>query len=144
MVQSLSAASKSSKESCDLVEKYKARVLAKGFSQKEGIDFFNIYATVCRITTIRVLIVWAAIKKFIIHQMDVKTTFLNGDLTEKIYMKRSEGLDAPVNKLCKLIKSLYGLKQALKLWHEKFDRIVLSNGCRVSEFDKCLYVKVAE
>ena len=76
--------------------------------------------------------------------MDVKTTFLNRDLIEEIYMKKSEGLDAPIGKVCKITKSLYGLKQAPKLWHEKFDRIVCSNGYRVSESDKCLYIKVAE
>jgi len=62
-----------------------------------------------------VLIAWAAIKKFIIHQMDVKTDFLNGDLTEEVYIKKSEGFDAPINKVCKLTISLYGLKQASKL-----------------------------
>ena len=79
------------------IEKYKARLVAKGFSQKEGIDFFDIYApicriTICRITTIRVLIAWVDIKKFIIHQMDMKTIFLNGDLTEEIYMKNQKDL----------------------------------------------------
>jgi len=58
---------------------------------------------------IRVLIAWAAIKKFIIHQIDVKTAFLNGDFTEEIYMEK-QGLDAPINKICKLRKSLFGLK----------------------------------
>ena len=118
--------------------------MAKGFSQREGINFFDIYAPVCRITTIRVLIVWAAIKRFVIHQMDVKTTFLNGDLTEEIYMEKPEGLNAPAGKLYKLIKSLYGLKQAPKLWHEKFDGVVHNNGYQVSESDKCLYIKVPE
>ena len=70
------------------IEKYKARLVAKGFSQKEGIDFFDIYAPVCRITTIRVLIAWAVIKRFVIHQMDVKIVFLNGNLTEEIYMEK--------------------------------------------------------
>jgi len=56
-----------------------------------------------------VLIAWAAIKKFIIHQIDVKTAFLNGDFTEEIYMEK-QGLDAPINKICKLRKSLFGLK----------------------------------
>ena len=76
--------------------------------------------------------------------MDVKTVFLNGDLTKKIYMKRPEGLDALIDKVCKLTKSLYSLKQAPKLWHEKFDRIVSNNRYRVSESDKCLYIKVAK
>ena len=59
-------------------------------------------------------------------------------------MKKPKGLDAPIYKVCKLTKSLYGLKKAPKLWHEKFDRIVRSNGYRISESDKCLYIKVAE
>ena len=61
------------------------------------------------------LLAWATIKKFIIHQMGVKTAFINGDLTEEIYMKRPEGLDTPIDKVYKLTKFLYGLKQALKL-----------------------------
>ena len=89
------------------IERYKARFVAKGFSQKEGIDFFDIYAPVCRITTIRVLIAWVAIKGFVVHQMDVKTTFLNEDLTEEIYMDKSEGLDAPASQVCRLVKYLY-------------------------------------
>ena len=85
------------------IERYKARLVAKGFSQKEGIDFFDIYAPVCKISTIRVLIAWAAIKGLVIHQMDVKTTFLNGDMTEEIYMEKPEGLDAPANQECRLV-----------------------------------------
>ena len=81
------------------IEKYKARLVTKGFSQKEGNDYFDVYAIVCQITTIKVLTAWAAIKKFIIHQMDVKTAFLNGDLTEEIYMKKSEGLDTPIDSM---------------------------------------------
>jgi hypothetical protein len=84
--------------------------VAKGFSQREGIDFFNIYAPVCRITTIRVLIAWIEINGFVVHQIDVNTAFLNGDMTEEIYMEKPEGLDAPANQVCRLVKSLYGLK----------------------------------
>ena len=76
--------------------------------------------------------------------MDVKTAFLNGDLTEEIYMERPEGLDALIDNICKLTKSLYGFKQAPKFLHEKFDRIIRSNGYWVSESDKYLYIKVAK
>jgi len=103
------------------------RLVAKGFSQKEGIYFFDIYALICRITTIRVLIAWPTIKKLIIHLMDVKTPFLNKDLTEEIYMERAKGLDA-LYKVCKLTKFLRGIKQAPKLWHKKFYKIVFRNG----------------
>ena len=65
-----------------------------------------------------------------VHQMDVKTAFLNGDLDEEIYMEQPEGYVLPGNeqKVCKLVKSLYGLKQAPKQWHQKFDSVILSNG----------------
>ncbi|GJY18442.1 zinc finger, CCHC-type containing protein [Tanacetum coccineum] len=85
------------------------------FRQKEGINFFDTYALVARISTIRLLLALAAIHDLVIHQMDVKTTFLNGDLDEEIYMKQPEGFVVPrhESKVCKLKKSLYGLKQAL-------------------------------
>ena len=98
------------------IDKFKARLVAKGFTQKEGIDYFNTYAPVARISTIRVLIALASIYKFEIHQMDVKTAFLNGELDEEIYMQQPEGfiVQGQEHKVCKLVKSLYGLKQAPK------------------------------
>jgi hypothetical protein len=69
------------------IDKYKARLVAKGFTQKEGEDFFDTYSLVTRLTTIRVLVALAASHGLLIHQMDVKTTFLNGELDEKIYMQ---------------------------------------------------------
>ena len=70
-----------------------------------------------------------------IHQIGVKTTFLNGELQEKIYMEQLEGFIAPgqEKKVCKLVKSLYGLKQAPKQWHEKFDNIMMSNDFKINE-----------
>nr|KAJ0192903.1 hypothetical protein LSAT_V11C800431030 [Lactuca sativa] len=111
------------------IDKYKARLVIQGFRQKEDIDFFDTYAHVARISTIRLLLALAAIHNLVIHQMDVKTAFLNGDLDEEIYMKQPEGFVMLGNehKVCKLKKSLYGLKQAPKQWHQKFDDVVLSN-----------------
>ena len=77
------------------VEKYKARLVDKGFRQKENIDFFDTYSPVTRITSIRVLFSIVAIHDFIIHQMDVKTTFLNGVLEEEIYMDQPKGFVVP-------------------------------------------------
>ena len=76
--------------------------------------------------------------------MDVKTTFLNRDLEEKVYMEQLEGFVIKRHeiKVCKLIKSLYGLKQAPKQWHEKFDHIMLSNRFKINECDKYVYVKI--
>ncbi|GJY70905.1 zinc finger, CCHC-type containing protein [Tanacetum coccineum] len=98
----------------------------QNFRQKEGIDFFDTYAPVARISTIRLLLALIAIHDLVIHQMDVKTAFLNGDLDEEIYMKQPEGFVMPghESKVCKLKKSLYGLKQAPKQWHQKFDDVV--------------------
>ena len=96
-----------------LIEKYKARLVAKEFSQKPNIDYFDTFAPVTRISSIRVLLALVSIHRLVIHQMDVKTAFLNGELEEEIYMTQPEGCVAPgqEGKVCKLLKSLYGLKQ---------------------------------
>ncbi|GJX74650.1 zinc finger, CCHC-type containing protein [Tanacetum coccineum] len=98
------------------IDKFKARLVIQGFRQKEGIDYFDTYAPVARITTIRLLLALAAIHNLVIYQMDIKTAFLNRDLDEEVYMKQLEGFVMPGNehKVCKLVKSLYGLKQAPK------------------------------
>ncbi|PNX67522.1 retrotransposon protein putative Ty1-copia sub-class, partial [Trifolium pratense] len=125
------------------VDKYKARLVAKGFRQRENIDFFDTFSPVTRITSIRVLISIVAIYNLVVHQMDVKTAFLNGDLEEEIYMEQPEGfvVHGQETKVCKLEKSLYGLKQAPKQWHEKFDNLMVSNGFKLNESDKCIYYK---
>ncbi|GJV41100.1 zinc finger, CCHC-type containing protein [Tanacetum coccineum] len=128
------------------IEKFKARLVIQGFKQKSGIDYFDTYAPVARISTIRLLIAMASIHNLIIHQMDVKTAFLNGELDEEVYMNQPQGFIMPgnENKVCKLIKSLYGLKQAPKQWHQKFDEVVLSNGYLLNQADKCVYSKFDE
>ena len=89
------------------------------------------------------LIALAASHNLLIHQMDVKTTFLNGELDEEIYMKQPEGFvtHGQENMVCRLRKSLYGLKQAPKQWHEKFDRTLTSAGFVVNEADTCVYYR---
>ena len=106
---------------------FKARLVAKGFRQNEGVDYFDTYAPVARITSIRLLFALASIYNLCIHQMDVNIAFLNGDLNEEVYMEQPEGFVLPGNehKVCKLTKSLYELKQAPKQWHEKFDSVIL-------------------
>jgi hypothetical protein len=123
------------------IERYKVRLVAKGYTQKEGEDFFDTYSPVARLTTIRVLLSLAASYGLTIHQMDVKTTFLNRELEEKIYMDQSNRFIAngQEGKVCKLLKSLYGLKQAPKQWHEKFDKTLTSAGFVVNEADTCVY-----
>nr|GEU45006.1 zinc finger, CCHC-type [Tanacetum cinerariifolium] len=125
------------------LDMFKARLVIQGFRQKKGTDYFDTYAPVARITTIRLLLALVAIHNLVIHQIDLKTTFLNGDLDEEVYMKQPEGFIMPGNehKVCKLVKSLYGLKQASKQWHQKFDKVVLSSGFHLNQSDKCVYSK---
>ena len=125
------------------IDNYKARLVAKGYKQKEGLDYFDTYSPVTRITSIHMLIAIASLHTLEIHQMDVKTTFLNGDLNEEIYMDQPEGFISlgQEKKVCRLVKSLYCLKQAPKQWHEKFDKVMMSNGFTINECDKFVYVK---
>ena len=96
-----------------------------------------------RITSIRVLLALASIYKLFVHQMDVKTAFLNGDLDEEVYIEQPEGfvLSRNKKKVCKLVKSLYGLKQTLKQWHEKFDLAIFSDGFTHNSSEKCIHYK---
>ena len=94
-----------------------------------------------RISSVRVLIVLVSIHNLVIHQMDVKTMFLNGELKDEIHMDQPEGCVVPSEeqKVCRLVKSLYRLKQAPKLWHRKFDHVLVSNGFSINDVDKCIY-----
>nr|GEW04208.1 zinc finger, CCHC-type [Tanacetum cinerariifolium] len=107
------------------IDKFKAQLVIQGFRQKERIDYFDTYAPVARITTIRLLLALAVIHNLVIHKMDVKTTFLNGDLDEDVYMKQPKRFVMPSNehKVCKLVKSLYGLKQAPKQYIKSLMRL---------------------
>jgi hypothetical protein len=102
------------------IDKYKARLVAKGYTQKEDEYFFDTYSPVARLTTIRVLLSLAASHGLLVHQIDVKTAFLNGELEEEIYMTQPDEfvVKGQEDKVCKLMKYLYGLKQAHKQWHE--------------------------
>ena len=98
------------------VDKFKVRLVAQGFRKKHGVDHFDTYTPVARIITIRLFVAIASSNNLVMHQMDVKKTFLYGNLEEEIYMIQPEGfiMKGKEQKLCKLVKSLYGLKQAPK------------------------------
>ena len=125
------------------IDKFKARLVAQGFRKTNGVDHFDTYAPVARITTIRLLVGIAPSYNILIHQLDVKITFLYGDLEEEIYMRNPKGfiMKEQEQKVCKLVKSLYGLKQAPKQWHQKFDETILLYGFKLNQSDKCVYSK---
>jgi hypothetical protein len=126
------------------IERYKARLVTKGYSQKEGEDFLDTYSPVAQLIIICVLFSLDIYHGLLIHQMDVKTTFLNGELDEEIYMEQPAGFVANGQEgmVCKLLKSLYGLKQAPKQWHEKFDKTLTSINFVVNEADKYVYYRM--
>lgn len=120
--------------------RYKARLVAKGFSQKYLIDYNETFAPVARLSSFRFILAIANQFKLHIHHMDVKTAFLNGILKEEIYMKIPEGMKCKVNSVCKLNKTLYGLKQSARCWFETFDKALREMGFKNSEVDKCVYI----
>src|SRR6195952_2542448 len=108
------------------IDRYKARLVAKGFSQKEGLDYKETFAPVAKFASIRALLALAAHQDYEVHQMDVKTAFLNGDLDVELYMQQPEGFVAGEEHLvCKLQKSIYGLKQAGRAWFEKINAALI-------------------
>ncbi|GKB24296.1 integrase, catalytic region, zinc finger, CCHC-type containing protein [Tanacetum coccineum] len=108
----------------------KARLVAKGYAQKEGINFEESFALVARLEAVRIFAAYAAHKSFLIYQMDVKTTFLNGPLKEEVYGAQPDGfvdLDHP-EKVYRLRKALYGLKQAPRAWYDELSNFLMSKG----------------
>ncbi len=123
--------------------RYKARLVAKGFSQKYGEDYEVTFAPVAKQSTFRTLLAVAAARNLKVRHYDVKTAFLNGDIKEELYMCQPEGYVVPGKEhlVCKLNKSLYGLKQSAKAWNTKMNDVLLKQGFVRSEADQCLYVK---
>jgi len=107
------------------LRKYKARLVARGFEQIYGVDYYETFAPVVRYTSIRLILCLAVQYKMKVHQMDVKTAFLNGNLNEDIYISIPDGVDGfKENQCCKLIKSLYGLKQSPLSWNIVLDKFL--------------------
>ena len=123
--------------------KYKTHLIVKGFKQRTGVDYFDTFAPVTRISSIRVLMTLASIHNLVIHHIVVKTMFLNGELEEEIYMDQPK--DCVVlgeeQKVCRIIKPLYGLKQAPKQWYNKFSHVLVSNGFSINDVDKSICSK---
>jgi hypothetical protein len=120
------------------IKKYKARLVARGFTQRPGLDFDETYAPVVKFTTLRVMLAIACQMDMEIHQMDVVTAFLNSKVDAEIYMKLM--MDGE-EKLVKLNKSIYGLKQAPRLWNQTIDTFLRTLGFIPSSYDSAFYVR---
>ena len=131
------------KEEPDGSKRYKARLVVKGFQQRQGIDFTEIFSPVVKMTTIRVILSIVAAENLHLEQLDVKTAFLHGDLEEEIFMAQPKGFEVQgkENLVCKLHKSLYGLKQAPRQGYKKFNEFMRNSGFHRCEEDHCCYVK---
>ena len=121
--------------------RYKARLVAKGYAQKYGIEYDEIFSPVVRFSSIRFLLAFAVQHDFLIHHLDVETAFLNGKLDEEIYMQQPEGYLKPGEEhlVCKLEKSLYGLKQSSRCWNKAFREGVEKVGFTQASADPCVF-----
>lgn len=124
--------------------RYKARLVAKGFAQKPGIDYGETFAPVMKMDSIR--IIPSLVTKYnlnIIH-FDVKTAFLYGELKEELYLTQPEGFNDGTDRVCRLKKGLYGLKQSSRSWNEKLNKFLEDFGLRRIKSDPCVYFMEAD
>ena len=106
--------------------KYKALLVAKGYSQVQGLDYNETFSLVSRMDFIKIVLAVASSKRWEVHHMNVKRAFLHGDLKEEIYMKQPEGFIDDPSLFCRLRKSLYGLKLDPRAWYSKIDSFLMS------------------
>lgn len=125
-------------------KRYKARLVARGFSQQEGTDYDDIFAPVVRMDSVRLLFSLAAQLELKWKQFDITTAFLNGEVNEELYLTPPEGLNVPTTVTCRLRRSLYGLKQAPRCWNAKFTEKLSQFGMQKTSSDSCVYVSRGE
>ena len=125
------------------IDKDKARLVAKRYTQQERIDYEETFSLLVRFVSLRLILVIVAWMNIELYQMDVKTAFLNGELDEEIYMNQLLGfeLKGQERKVCNLKRSIYGLKQAPRQWNLKFHQAMLNDGFMMMEEDHCVYIK---
>jgi hypothetical protein len=123
--------------------RYKAWLVAKGYSQVQGVDFNDVFSPAVKHSSIRVLLALVAMHDLELEQPDVKTAFFHGKLEETIYMQQPEGFEikGKEDHVCLLKKSLHGLKQSLQQWYKRFDSFMVGHGYLRSQYDSCVYFK---
>ena len=128
---------KTKKDSKGNIERYNARLVAKGFIQKEGVDYNEMFFPISSKDTFRIIMALVAHFDLEFHQMDVKITFLNGHLHKEVYMQQPKGFkeSGKEHLVCMLKKSIYGLKQASQQWYLKFDEVITSFGFTKNNID---------
>ncbi|GJY82125.1 putative ribonuclease H-like domain-containing protein [Tanacetum coccineum] len=131
------------KDERGIVVRNKARLVAQGYTQEEGIDYDEVFAHVARIEAIKLFLAYASFMGLIMYQMDVKSAFLYGTIEEEVYVCQPHGFEDPQfpNKVYKVEKALYGLHQAPRAWYETLSTYLLENGYRRGTIDKTLFIK---
>lgn len=124
--------------------RYKARLVIKGCSQREGVDYFETFSPVACFETVRTVLSVAGCEKLHLRQFDIKTAFLYGNIDEEIYMQQPKGFEDGTFRVCKLLKSLYGLKQAPRKWSEHFTNFLTECELQESDADPCLFYRVKD
>ncbi|GJS84110.1 putative ribonuclease H-like domain-containing protein [Tanacetum coccineum] len=134
---------KNKKDERGIVIKNKARLVAQGYTQEEGIDYDEVFAPVARIEAIRLFLAYALFKDFVVYQMDVKSAFLYGKIEEEVYVCQPPGFEDPdfPDRVYKVEKALYGLHQAPRAWYETLSTYLLENGFQRGQIDKTLFIK---
>lgn len=122
-------------------ERFKARLVAKGFTQTHGIDFADTFAPVMKMDSFRFVLAYAAVHKWKLRQLDAKNAFLNGEIDYDVYMKPPDGVQTKPGHVWKLLKGVYGLKQAPKLWYETIRQVLQSSNYKNSFKDSCIFYK---
>ncbi|GJS17667.1 putative ribonuclease H-like domain-containing protein [Tanacetum coccineum] len=131
------------KDERGIMIKNKARLVAQGYTQEEGIDYDEVFAPVARIEAIRLFLAYASFKDFVVYQMDVKSAFLYGKIKEEVYVCQPPGFEDPdfLDRVYKVEKALYGLHQAPRAWYETLSTYLLDNGFQRGKIDKTLFIR---